>query len=417
MLIRLNKTSHRVFAVVVALVAAGSYMLPVSRAYVASRKGQITNGPDAIRAAIRLEPANAEYPCRLARYLLFVSQDAARAVDSYRDCVALNPWVAQNWLHLAAAYNILGDSVAQQTALERAVSLDPRTPDIAWEAGNFYIIRGDVRRAVQLFRQVIENDPDKAPTAISLAVRAGASTELILSEGLPESVERHLLLLYYLAEIGKTDDAVRVWSHILTMGQDFQARLAYPYIDLLIREKHGAEAVRVWESLARMRGNSSLRTRTQVVVNGGFEDAISNGGFDWRYSPVPSTRLFIDTVEAHSGSRSMAIEFEGAPVTDIGLTQYVPVAPGHRYEFSAYMRTDKLQSSSGPRFAIDDAYTHERLALSDDMLETNVWRHRQVVLDVPGGTEVIALKVVRDPSEKEIKGKAWIDDLSLRRLD
>src|SRR5580765_4412367 len=93
--------------------------------------------------AVRLQPRNAEYQYRLGRYLSLVELSPSQAEAHFRAAVALNPHQARYWMALAGAYQLLGDDQKQGTSLERALAAEPTTPEVAWEAANFYIVRGD----------------------------------------------------------------------------------------------------------------------------------------------------------------------------------------------------------------------------------------------------------------------------------
>ena len=111
-----------------------------------------------LKRAVRLSPGNADYRHRLGRYFAFVAGDPQSAIDSLRAAVALNPHDAHYWFDLAAAYQVTGDIAGQRAALDRALQAEPTAPDVAWEAANFFLIDGEIDRALREFRVVIEND-------------------------------------------------------------------------------------------------------------------------------------------------------------------------------------------------------------------------------------------------------------------
>jgi len=48
---------------------------------------------------------------------------------------------------------------------------DPTTPDVAWEAANFYLVQGDDAKALREFRVVLQNEPTLADPAIQFCWR------------------------------------------------------------------------------------------------------------------------------------------------------------------------------------------------------------------------------------------------------
>jgi hypothetical protein len=89
------------------------------------------------------------------------------------------------------------------------------------------------------------------------------------------------------------------------------------------------------------------------------------------------------------------------------------VKPDTDYEFSAESRTQDIDSASGPRFSITDAYTNGSYVLTDDMLGTNPWHKQQARFRTGPTTHLLLLKVVRQPAVPLIRGKLWIDDVRL----
>ena len=100
-------------------------------------------------------PRNADYRNHLGRYYALVARDPGAAIEPYRAAVQLNPHSARYWFDLASAYQVLGDTSNQSWALEHAIEADPTTPDVAWEAANFYLVQGDNEKALREFHVVL----------------------------------------------------------------------------------------------------------------------------------------------------------------------------------------------------------------------------------------------------------------------
>ena len=70
-------------------------------------------------------------------------------------------------------------------------------------------------------------------------------------------------------------------------------------------------------------------------------------------------------------------------------------------------------TASGPRFAIADAYNNASYVLTDDSMGTNPWRLQEARFRNGPNTQLVLLKITRDPAGPLIRGKLWIDDLKL----
>jgi tetratricopeptide (TPR) repeat protein len=113
-----------------------------------------------LRMAASLEPENADYQYQLGHYFLQTQHEPETAVQFFKSATALNPHNAGYWLELSRIYRRLANSDQQKDALQHAIASDPSTPDVAWDAANFYWALGETDSALQEFRVVLESDPN-----------------------------------------------------------------------------------------------------------------------------------------------------------------------------------------------------------------------------------------------------------------
>ena len=399
---------------VVCLVLVGLYLHLALRPYRASRWAAIPDLSN-LQEAIRLEPSNAEYRELLGRSLALSGANLNDAIANYRTAVHLNPYVARYWLDLAGAYQVAGHTSEQERSVEQAVEADPTTPHVAWEAANFFLVQGDQERALRNFRVVLANDPEAVDSALQLCWRATGDANQILDRALPRRPDLYFSFLSLLISKQEVAAAENVWNHLIALNQEFSTKLAFPYFRFLIAKQEVAAAQTAWQQLAGV--NRSLQpylpSRANLIVNGGFEENVLNGGFDWWYESNPHAALAIDTSEFYSGTRSLSVTFDGLNPGDAGILQFIVVKPHTDYEFSAESRTEDIESASGPRFAIVDAYTNASYVLTDDLLGTNPWRAQHARFQTGPNTNLVLLKIVRQPGVPLIRGKLWIDNLRL----
>lgn len=382
--------------------------------YFAARVAAVPDVPN-LQRAIRLEPADAEYRELLGRNLALSPASLDEAIANYRSAVHLNPYDARSWLDLAGAYQIAGRTAEQAESVERAVEADPNTPHVAWEAANFFLIQGDQEKALRYFGVVMANDPQLVDAALQICWRATGDANQIVTQVLPRRPDLYLSFLHLLIARQEVAAAESVWEHLIALNQEFSPKLAFPYFRLLLAKQEVAAAQTAWQQAASV--NRSLQaylpSRQNLVVNGGFEENILNGGFDWWYQSNPHAAVAIDTSEFSGGTRSLLITFDGQSADDPGIFQFVPVKPNSQYEFSAQYRSEELDTASGPRFSIADAYTGTSYVLTDDILGTNPWHPEQAQFHTGPNTKLVLLKIVREPANPLIRGKLWIDELKL----
>lgn len=416
MQIELHSPLRKIFLALVCLVFAGLYLQWALHAYLASHLAAVPDSPN-LQKAIRLEPSNAEYRDLFGRNLALSGESLDEAIANYRIAVHLNPYVARYWLDLAGAYQIAGRTREQEESVEQAVEADPTTPHVAWEAANFFLVQGDREKTLRYFRVVLANDPDPdtVASALQLCWRATEDENQILAQALPRRPDLYLSFLRLLISKQEVAAAENVWNHLIALNQAFSTKLAFPYFRFLIAKQEVAAAQTAWQQLAVLDRSlqSYLSSRENLVVNGGFEENVLNGGFDWWYESNPHAALAIDTSVFFNGTRSLSITFDGRNPGDAGIFQFIPVKPNTDYDFSAQYRTEDIESASGPRFSIVDAYTNASYVLTDDFLDTNPWRVQHARFQTGPNTNLVLLTIVRQPAGPLIRGKLWIDDLRL----
>jgi hypothetical protein len=397
-------------------VLVGLYLYLALSAYEASHLAATPNSLK-LNKAVRLEPSNAEYRDLVGRNLALSGESLNYAIANYRIAVHLNPHVARYWLDLADAYQIAGRTPEQEESVEHAVEADPTTPHVAWEAANLFLVQGDREKALRYFRIVFVNDPDTdtVSSALQLCWQATEDENQILAQALPPRANLYLSFLRLLIHKEQTAAAKNVWNHLIGLDQAFSTKLAFPYLRFLLAQQEVAAAQTAWQQLAVINRplQSYLPSRDNLIVNGGFEENVLNGGFDWFYELNPHAALSIDTSDFFNGTRSLSITFDGRNPADGGIFQLIPVKPNTNYEFSAEYRTQDLESASGPRFAIVDAYAKTSYVLTDDLLGTHPWRLQQARFQTGPNTNLVLLKIARQPPNPLIRGKLWIDDLRL----
>jgi tetratricopeptide (TPR) repeat protein len=365
--------------------------------------------------ATRLEPSNAEYRELLGRNLALSGVSLDQGMSEYRAAIHLDPYEAQYWLDLAGAYQVAGRTSDEGESVEHAVAVDPTTPHVAWEAANFFLVQGDQEKALRYFWLVFANDPEAVDLALQLCWRATGDANRILDQALPRRPDLYLSFLRLLVYKQEVAPAKTVWSHLIALNQEFSTKLAFPYFRLLIAKQEVAAAQTAWQQLAGVDHSLQpyLPSRENLIVNGGFEENVLNGGFDWWYESNVHAALAIDTSEFYNGTRSLSVTFDGLNPADAGILQFVVVKPNTGYEFSALSRTEDIQSASGPRFSIVDAYTNAPYVLTDDLLDTNPWHEQHARFQTGPNTNLVLLRIVRQPGVPLIRGKLWIDDLKL----
>ncbi len=409
----LNSSSTKRLLLVAAAVLCLIYVFLAGRRFLASLYGDQPELATLQRAA-QLDPGNAEYRNHVGRYYALVARDPAAAIEPYRAAVQLNSHSARYWFDLASAYQVLGDVANQTWALEHAIEADPTTPDVAWEAANFYLVQGENEKALREFHVVLENEPSLAGLAIQFCWRINPDVDVLLRDVVPPRAPAYIAFLSLLMSKQETAAAAKVWAALMATSETFELSRVYEYFQYLLDHKEIDQARLVWQQAAPRFGLSSyVPTRNNLIVNGDFSLDVLNGGFDWQYQKQSSVSLTLDPSDFHGGHRSLLITFDGPGVTDAGIRQFIAVQPNTTYQFSAYYKNGEIEGAGGPHFTIQDVFTRAVLYDSDELKEAGFWKSATGEFTTGDDCRLLVLHVRRLPEGSPIRGKLWVDDFRL----
>ncbi|HEY6337936.1 MAG TPA: carbohydrate binding domain-containing protein [Candidatus Sulfotelmatobacter sp.] len=411
----MNKTRQKVLVAAVAVVLSAAYLGIAARECAASWLGDRVDLASLQKAA-RLDPGNADYRNRLGRYYELIAHDPSSAIQPYRAAVQLNPHSARFWFDLASAYQVLGDTTAQTASLEHAIEADPTTPDVAWEAANLYLVRGENEKALREFHVVLNTDPSLVSAATAFCWRIEPDVDALLRDVVPAHLDADIALLTLLMTKNETAATAKVWAAMMQVHGDLELRYVLDYFRYLIQHKDVDEAVLVWQQAAGRLGLSGyLPSANNLVVNGNFSLDVLNGGMDWQYQKQQSVELTLDPSDFHGGRRSLLVSFDGPRVNDAGIFQYIPVQPSTTYEFTGYYKTGEFDGAGGPHFTLQDMYTQAVYYESDELKDAGFWKSATGEFTTGPDCRLVVLHIRRLPEGSPIRGKLWVGDFHLAR--
>jgi tetratricopeptide (TPR) repeat protein len=368
-----------------------------------------------LETAVWLEPNSAEYQNALGRMYSFNLRLPSDARAHLRSATALNPHRSRYRIDVATAERMLGSSDKGQSWLQRAVEADPSDPAVAWEAANVSIANGDVGQSLLFLHSVAEHDQSRRARAIELALRVSADEDLVIREVVPASLEGYLELLRISVQEQRGVAARKTWDKIVKLGQPIGTDVAFEYLRFLLDCKQSASAWSAWTDLLRLSPSLTAyhRDRRNLIVNGGFELPLLNAGFEWR-EHTSNGALARDTSEHHSGKHSLRATYDADGSSDSGrIEQVIPVVPDTTYQFSAYMKCEDLESATGPSFVIGDYYAPFRQFFhTSECRGTQPWHEVSGSFMTPSDIHLLVIEFQRG-SQQLIRGRVWIDDISL----
>ena len=238
----------------------------------------------ALRRAIWLDPGNAEN-----RYIVGIhqlrQQSPSSAVSSLQSAALLNPHSSRIWVDLAAADQMLGDSTNETAALNRALAVDPRSPEIAWQAANLFLSEGLVDDAMKQFHTVLENDPPLTCPALTTAWKIRPDVDSLLDGVVPPAA--YAAFLQFLLSKNETVAAAKVWDKMFSQERSVPRNDLLGYERYLVKHQEVSQASRVWQQAAKLSDLAAYQpSQENLLVNGDFSLQILNGGFDWIHQSV-----------------------------------------------------------------------------------------------------------------------------------
>jgi hypothetical protein len=219
-----------------------------------------------------------------------------------------------------------------------------------------------------------------------------------------------IAFLEWLMRWGRVSDAEIAWNKIMSAGiqnEDIRSK----YIHFLINKKRVPLAAEIRRSHNDIQG----------LTNPGFEDQITNRGFDWRYTANNKGKWSIRRTlsEASLGTCSLIIRFEGNEnISFAHLYQIVPVEPLTPYRLTYGWRSKNITTDQGP---FVDIYGYDCNGVSFKgpmMLGTHNWQEQDIEFTVPQPCHAVVVRLSRRKSHRfdnKIAGILWLDDFKLEK--
>ena len=416
----LTRVWQRVLFLATAVILSGTVIVFSAKAYIAACWDASSNPALWLKAA-KLEPGNADYwrHVGLMRQWDLNPSDMGDAMHYLQIAAKVNSRSSGVWMDLADAYATAGDAARAKEAYDRAQTSFPMSAEVAWRYGNFLLYRHNYSEAYPKIREAISIDPSLTQSALTECWQSNLDVAPIVKGLLPDKREYYVSAVGFFLAQKLADPAVAVWNRQRERGLAVDMEETVLLVDALIGEDRIREAQQVWRSgLQASNWVQDSEEGRSLVLNGGFEHDIANGGFDWREVPLSAANFDFDSAFAHSGTRSLRIEFDGTENVDFGhLFQYVPVVSDSRYHFSVFVRTGGLTTDRGISFEILDAHHPEQVQVATrELTGTNGWTVLQTDFVSGPDTQAVKITLRRTPSWKfdnKFSGTVWVDDVTL----
>lgn len=344
--------------------------------------------------------------------------DPAQAITYLAAAVRSNPTDGPTYAAIARLKEEGGDLAGAEQAMQAAAQMAPRRVDVQLEAARFWFRRGDIARAMKHMDVVLtfggslreQIFPDLLKLAEDPATREIAHAKL-----LKQRIAWWPQFFNYAAAKATSVETLRALFQMQADGPNAVTTEGLrAYLQRLQRENLWIESYLVWL-------NNLRKDQLNVIgnlFNGGFEEKISNLGFDWIITPA--SQVIVDTASTSgaTGHEALRVVFRGPRIQFQHVHQYLMLDPG-AYSLHGRVRPDNLETSEGIQWSIYCVGNAKALAHSERFTGTDHWQHFTTQFQIPPqdcAVQMLRLELAgRSALDYEAKGAIWFDDISIAR--
>lgn len=350
---------------------------------------------------------------------LSYEQAATLAEEHASRAVALAPWSYECRMLLSSAKELKGDLAAAEESARAARRLAPHYTEVHWRLANLLLRMGKLNQSLDEFCQTVAVDPSRLPQTLKLVWNVSDGNLEAMRAVVGNDPALQLGLAQFLLKQSRVTEAADLFRRI-----DLKARLSSStssssseFLNDLVAAGQIELAHSLWLDLM----NNGAHSSQPLVWNGGFEAGILKGfdQFDWAISQSQYARIAITADIAHSGTRSLRIDFAGRDTTrlDEEIKQLILVTPGVRYRLECFVKTEGLLTPEGPRLAVSNGHAAP-LAVSEAVAAgTHDWQLYTMDFTAPTNMRSLLLTIKRIPRfsyDDPTRGTIWFDDFTLQ---
>ena len=371
---------------------------------------------DAARFALSWDKTNAQ--ALFSEGLRIGKANPAQAITYLSAAIRNNPTDGPSYAAIARLKEDSGDLAAAEKAMQAAAQMAPRRVDVQLEAARFWFRRGDIARAMEHMDVVLtfgdslrdELFPDLLKLAESPATREAAFAKL-----LKQPVVWFPQFFSYAAANATNVNTLRALIQMHAAGPNIATTSGLrAYLQRLQRENLWVESYLVWLNRLRKDQLNAIGN----LFNGGFEEEISNLGFDWIVTPASQVVVDTATTYGATGHKALRVVFRGPRLQFQHLHQYTMLDPG-TYSLHGRARPENFEAAEGLQWSIYCVGKPDPIARSERFTGTDHWQHFAVQFKIPVencAVQMLRLELAgRSALDFEAKGAVWFDDLSIAR--
>jgi len=345
--------------------------------------------------------------------------DLTTAEDHATQAIRLSPNNFNYRLLLANIQEAVGDPKAAEESLRVGLALAPNKTDVHWQLANVLLRKGELDEAVDQFRSACALNTKLLPVTLNLIWRASGGSSDLVEAVTGSHPEARMKLAGFLLKHEETDNAIKIFNELGPKARLISAD-AHDFLDTLIASGELKRARELWIGT-----NADAGLDRGLIWNGSFESESPKdlAQFDWTTYNNEFAKIRIGSVTAHTGTRSLRIEFAGRDTTKLDgeIKQLIVVRPNTHYKFEYYANAERLVSPEGPRVVVRRNDSQDQIAASEPIVPSKPgWQRIEFDLDSPATPDAepvaLVITVVRRAKfgyDEPTRGTLYLDDFSL----
>lgn len=394
--------------------------LAVSQYVVAQLTSEkVVPAQDQLLRAEKYLPTSAGLEARLAEAMT-ISNPSEADRHALR-AISLSPHNYKYWSIHASVKEKQEDFQAAEESLRHATALAPGDGAIRFRLAKLLGERGRMTEATAEFRRATTMEHASLAAALDLVWKISNGDVSSAEAATSEDARDRLLLANFLLDRSRASDAARVFGEIKDKPFLNSAGGA-TFLNALITAGHLKLAHNLWVKLV---GSSE----SLLIWNGDFEHALLEyfTHFDWTIEENKQARIAIDDGVAHTGQRSLRLEFIGRETTSLNneVRQLILLDAGARYRLQGYAKSEQLVSPQGPRVVVNSVEESIWLGASAPLREgTSDWQQLTIDFVAPQSRSAAAVPVLISikqtlvvGSDGPTRGTVWFDDFTLTKFE
>lgn len=292
--------------------------------------------------------------------------------------------------------------------------LNPRTPNIQLQTGNFWARQGELKLAMTSWGVAIQMQPQLRtavfPTLLAIAEVPQNYNQVkeVFSRSHDWADE---FFMYAVRNAAYIDTLKLLYSARMSVKNGPTSAMRGAYLDRLVRESRWTDAFFVWMNSLSDEQMKSLAN----VFDGGFEREAPEEGYAWRFAGNDSLRIMAEPTLGATGKRALHVGLLGTQrVPNVLASQRLLLDEG-QYRFAGRIKVDNMAAVNGIRWEIVCLGTNARqLLVTEYFVDKMPWRNFGQAFEVPAGCEAQELRLTVHPTDAKrpnLTGSVWFDEL------